>query len=127
MDSSDLIKNKAAEYIIGLEKKVMCMKDNLKLEKETEKEHSGGVTEAGMKDNLETEFNLDGEFYIERVDIDNMKEIGIMVCSMEKVFNTLKMDKDMKELLNKINSTDRVYSIKMIRLFMEYGKIINYQ
>jgi hypothetical protein len=121
-----LIKNKAAESIIGQAKKVMSMKDNSKQVKEMEGEHFGGVMEVGIKDNLGMESKVAGVFYIVKVVTDNMKEIGITECLMEKVFNTLKMAKGMKEHLKKINSMVKEYFIKMIQLFMEYGRITNY-
>jgi hypothetical protein len=110
----DLIKNKVAEYIIGQEKRAMFMKDNSRLAKEMAKELFGGVMEAGMKDNLETESKADGEFYIARVGIDNMRETGTMVCLTGREFNFSRMGNVMREHSNKTNFMEKVFSIKMI-------------
>ena len=79
-----------------------------------------------MKVNLETVSKVVMASYIGKEDTDNMKDHGIMECLMEKVFNTLKMDKNTKELSKRINSMDKAFSIKMIQLFTEYGKTMNY-
>lgn len=88
-------------------------------------EHSGGQMEAGMKDNLEMEYKVVMVSYIEKVGINNMKDHGTMVCLMVRELNSFKMVKNIKELSSKINSMEKVYSTRMIQLFMEYGKIIN--
>lgn len=123
----DLIKNKVEEFIIGLVKKVTFMKVSLKLENVMVEALSGGVTEAGMKENSKMEFKVDGVFFIDKEEIDNMKEIGITVCLMEKVLNISKTVSVIKEHSKKINSTDKVSSIKMTQLFMVFGKIMNFQ
>ena len=108
----DLIKNKAAEFIIGLGKRVMFMKGSSRLVREMEKELFGGVMEAGMKVNSEMECKAAGEFYIVKGVINNMRVTGTMACSMERESSTSRMASGMREHLNKINSMVKVYSIK---------------
>lgn len=127
LDSLGLIKNKAAEYIIGLVNRVTFMKESLKLVREMERELFGGAMEVGMKVNLEMDYKVDGEFYIVKVVIVNTRATGIMVCSMEKGYNTFRTASGMRVPSNKTNSMEKVYFIKMTRLYMEYGKTTNYQ
>lgn len=108
-----LIKNREEVFIIGLVKKVMFIKVNSKVEKEMEEEHFGGVMVAGIKVNLGMEYRVDGEFYIEKVDIKSTKDIGITVCSMAKALNFSKTDNVTKVPLNRINFTVMVFSTKM--------------
>ena len=56
-----------------------------------------------------------------------MKGCGIMVCSMAKVCNFSRMGNDSKEISKRINSMAMVFSTKMIRLFMEFGRTMNYR
>lgn len=56
-----------------------------------------------------------------------MKDIGIMVCLMERAFNFSKMVKDLKAISKKINSMVKEYSTKISQLFTEFGKIISSQ
>ena len=60
LDNLDLIKNKAAEYIIGLVKRAMFTKVSSRLVREMEREPSGGVMEVGIKGNLETGYKVGG-------------------------------------------------------------------
>ena len=92
-----------------------------------EEVHFGGPMEVGIRGSLEMEYRVVMEHYLEMEDIKNMKGIGIMGCSMEKAFNSLKMVKSMKEHLKRTSSMEMEYSTKMIRLSMESGRIINYQ
>lgn len=108
-----LIKNREEVFIIGLVKRVMFIKDNSKVEKEMEEEHFGGVMVAGIKVNLGMEYRVDGEFYIEKVDIKSTKDIGTTVCSMAKALNFSKTDNVTKVPLNRINFTVMVFSTKM--------------
>ena len=55
------------ELIIGQENNQMFMKVNLKVEKDMEEEHFGGLMEVGMKDNLNKVFNLDVVVFIDKV------------------------------------------------------------
>jgi hypothetical protein len=109
----NLIKRKVEVSIDGLVNNQIFMKDNLKPEKEMEEVLSGGLMEAGMKDNSKKEYNVGKVYFIVKEEINNMKVAGRMVCSMVKVFNILIMDKDTKATSNKINSTETVYFIKM--------------
>lgn len=102
-------------YISGLENNLIYMKDNLSKEREMEEEHFGGLTEAGMKGNLEMEFKVVTVSCIEMEGILSMKVLGIMVCLMVKVLNSLRMEKNIKDHLKKISSMEMVYSIKMIQ------------
>lgn len=91
-----------------------------------EEGHFGGLMEVGTKGNLEMEFKVAMVFYIETVVLFNMKDPGIMVCLMEKVFSSFKMDRNMKAHSNKISFMAMVYFIKMIQLYMVCGKITSY-
>jgi len=82
--------------------------------------------EVGMKVNLEMVYKVVMVYYTEMEELLNIKVLGIMVCLMAKVHNSLKMDKNMKVHSKKINFMEMVYFIKMIQLYMEYGKITNY-
>lgn len=62
----DSIRKKEEVFIHGLGNRVMFMKENLKRERETEKELFGGVMAAGMKVTSEMVFKVDGEFSIEK-------------------------------------------------------------
>ena len=126
-DNLKWIKKMVEVYINGQVKSQIHMKDNLKQEKEMEEELFGGQMEVNIKVNLNKVFKVDKEFYLERVDIKNMKVFGIMECLMEKEFNISRMGRDMKEHLRKINSMEMEYFINKIQLFMECGKIMNYQ
>jgi|LakMenE01Jun11ns_1017448.scaffolds.fasta_scaffold9662366_1 hypothetical protein len=88
--------------------------------------HFGGQMEVGMKVNLEMVYKVVMVYYTEMEELLNIKVLGIMVCLMAKVHNSLKMDKNMKVHSKKINFMEMVYFIKMIQLYMEYGKITNY-
>jgi hypothetical protein len=69
----------------------------------------------GTKDSLEMECKAVQAYFIGKAVINNIKEIGTTVCSMERALNTLKMDKDMKVVLNKINSMEMAFSTKTIQ------------
>lgn len=126
LDNLDLIKNKEEVFIIGLVKRVMFMRESLKQVNAMEGEPSGGVMEVGMRVNSEMEFKVDGECFIEKEVTENMKATGTMECLTVKVHNTSKTEKDMKEHLNRTSSMEMVSSIKMIRLFMVFGKTTSY-
>lgn len=113
-------------YISGRENSQIFIKENLLKEREMEEEHFGGLMVVGMKGSLEMEFKAGMEFYIEKEVILSIKDHGIMECLMEKALNSFRMDKNIKVLLNRINSTEMESSIKMIQLFMEFGKITNF-
>ena len=89
--------------------------------------HFGGPMVAGIKANFEMEFRVDTEFCTGMEDINNMKVHGIMECLMEREHNFSKMGKNMKERLKRTNFMDKVYFIKMTRLFMEFGRTMNCQ
>lgn len=107
-----MIKNKAAGYITGLEKKATCTRDSLRLGKETGRELSGGAMEVGTKDSLEMEFKADGEFSTDKAVIDNMRATGIMECSTAKEFSISRTDSATRAPSNKTNSTVKEYSTK---------------
>jgi hypothetical protein len=102
-------------YINGQASNQIFMKASLLKVKEMEEAHFGGLMEVGTKGNLEMECKVDMVFYIETVVLSNMKDHGIMVCLMEKVFSFSKMDRSMKVPLNKISFMVMVYFIKMIQ------------
>ena len=111
----NLIKKMEEVYINGQGNSQIFMKASLLKVKEMEEVHFGGLMEVGMKDNLEMEFKVVMVFYIETVVLFNMKDHGIMVCLMEKVFSSFKMDRSMKAPLNKISFMETVYFTKMIQ------------
>lgn len=113
--NSDLIKNKEEEHIIGQESNQMYTKDSLKVEKEMEGVHFGGLMEAGIKVISKTVFNVATESYIEKVEINNMKECGKTECSMARVLNSSITEKDMKVILNKTNFMETVSFIRTIQ------------
>jgi len=92
LDNLGSTKRKEEEYIIGLERKVTCMRDN-----------------------LEMVFRVVTGCFLEKEDINSMKVIGIMECLMEKGFNFSRMVSDMRETLSRINSTETVCFIRMIQ------------
>jgi hypothetical protein len=77
--------------------------------------HFGGLMVVGIRVNLETEFRVDMESYIEMEVMFNIRDLGITECLMEKAPNSLKMDKNIKVPLNRTNSTGMVFSTRMIR------------
>ncbi len=113
--SLDLIKNKEEEHIIGQESNQMYTKDSLKVEKEMEGVHFGGLMEVGIKVISKTACNVAMEPYIEKVAINNMKGCGKTECSMAKVFNSSITDKDMKAISNKTNFMEMVSFTKTIQ------------
>jgi hypothetical protein len=127
LDNLNLIKKKEEEDIIGLENSLMFMKENLKQVKETVEEHFGGLMVAGMKVNSKMVYKVVMGCFIDMEDKFSMKVSGIMECLMEKELNSLKMEKDMKDNLRKINSMEMVFSIKMIQLFMVFGRTTSSQ
>ena len=103
------------ECINGQENSLIFMKVSSWKGKETEEVLFGGLMEVGMKDSSEMVFKAAMVFFIGKGGTDNTKVHGIMEWLMEKVFSILKMDKSMKELLNRINSMERAYFTKMIQ------------
>ena len=125
--NSNSIKNKGEDHTDGLENNKTHMKDSSKEEKEMEEVHFGGLMAVGMKVTLKMVYNVEMEFFIGKVVIQNIKESGKMECFKEKVFNSLIMEKDTKVYSRKISFMEMESSIKMTPLFMEYGRITNYQ
>lgn len=125
--NSDSIKRKVGEFILGLAKKAMSIRDSSKQEKEMGEVPFGGQMAAGMREISEMVYKVDGECYTEKEGIANTKATGIMVCLMVKAPNTSRTDSDMRALSSKTSSTVRVYFTKMIRSFMECGRTISYR
>lgn len=125
LENSGSIKKREGVFTIGLEKRAMFMRDNLKQANAMVKELFGGVMVVGMRVSSEMVCKVAGEFYIVKVVIDNTKETGIMECLMAKVFSILKMASDIKAPLNKISSMETVYFTKMTRLYTECGRTTN--
>lgn len=115
------------DYTNGQESNPIFMKDSLLRAKEMEGVLSGGLMEVGMKDNSEMVSKVVMEYFIEMVVMLNMKVHGIMVCLMVKVLNSSRTDKNIKALSSKTNSMEMEFSIRMIQLFMEFGKIMSYR
>ncbi len=122
----DSIKNKEEVFITGLVRRVMFMRESLKLGNAMEEELSGGVMEVGMRANSEMVFKVDGGYFIDREVTGSMRAIGTMECLTVKVHNTSKTEKDMREHLNRTSSMETVSFIKMIRSFMVFGRTTNY-
>ena len=55
-----------------------------------------------------------------------MKDFGITECLMGKEYNFSKTGRDLKEISKKTNFMVKEYFTKMNRLFMVYGKIMNF-
>lgn len=125
--SSVLIKKKVEVYTLGRVKKVMCIKESSKEEKEMARVLSGGQMAVGMKGSSEMESKVDGEYSSDREVTDSTKVTGIMACLMARELSTSRTDKDMKVLLRKISSMEKECFTKMIQLSMEFGKIMNCQ
>ena len=123
----NLIKNKVEEDTIGLESSRTFMKDNSRQVKEMEGEHFGGLMAAGMKVNSKMEYKAAKDCFIDMGDKLSMKGSGIMECLTARELNILTMGKDMKDNSKKINSMVMVRSTKMTQLFMEFGRITNFQ
>lgn len=113
--NSDLIKKKAEAHIIGQESNLMCIKESLKEENVMEEERFGGQMEVGMKAISKMGCKVDSEYYIDKVEINNIREFGTMVCSMVKEFNTSTTVKDIKVVSNRTSSMEMVYFTKMIQ------------
>lgn len=126
-ESLNLIRKMEGVYINGQESSQIYMKESSWREKEMVVELSGGQMGAGMKDSLEMVFKVVMVHFIEKVDINNMKDLGTTECLMVKAPSSSKTDKNMKEHSKKINSMDKVSSTKMIQLSMESGKITSSQ
>lgn len=114
-ENSNLIKKMEEDYTSGQAKSQIYMKGSLSKEREMEEVLSGGLMEAGMRVSLEMEFKVDMVYFIETVVMFSMKDLGTMECLMERVLNSLKMDRNMKVHLNKINSMEMECFIKMIQ------------
>lgn len=127
LGSLDLTKRKEEEFIIGQERKAMCIKASSKLENGMVEVLFGGQMEVGMKVNLETAYKADREFFIGKVDTASMKATGTMVCLMVKEHNTFRMGSVMKVHSKKISFMEKASFTKMIRSFTEYGKTMSYQ
>lgn len=115
------------DYTNGQESNRIFMKDSLLKVKEMEGVLFGGLMEVGMKVNSEMVSKVAMEYFIEMAVMLNMKVHGIMVCLMVKVLNSSRTDKNTKAHLSKTNSMEMEFSIKMIPLFMEFGKIMSYR
>lgn len=76
--------------------------------------HFGGLMGVGMRDSLGMAYKVDMVYFIGKEDIKNIKVHGTMANLMEKAHNFSRMDRNMKGHLNKINSMDKVFFIKMI-------------
>ena len=123
----NLIKNKVEEDTIGQESSRTFIKDNSRQVKEMGGEHFGGPMAAGMKVNSKMEYKAAMDYFIDMGDKLSMKGSGIMECLTERELNILTMEKDMKDNSKKINSMAMVCSTKMTQLFMEFGRITNFQ
>ena len=92
-----------------------------------EEELSGGLMEVGIRVSSEMGFRVVLVLCSVRVEIVNMKDIGTMACSMVKEFNFSKTVRSMKGHSKKTSSMETESSTRMIRSFMECGRIMSYQ
>jgi hypothetical protein len=76
LDNSEEIKNKEEEFINGLEKMLILMKENSKTAKETERVFFGGQMVVDIKVISKMEFNLVMVLCIAKIIKNNIKEIG---------------------------------------------------
>lgn len=125
--SSNLIKKKAEGLTIGLENRIMYMRVSSRVENGMEEELFGGRMEVGTKEDSEKVCRRGLEFYIERTKRSSIKVNGWMVCSTDKANSSFRMDRNMKVILNRINSMVTECFIKMTRLFTGFGRIMNFQ
>ena len=112
LDSLGLIRKKDEVYTLGLVKKVMSMKVNLKVVNEMVEVLSGGLTAVGMKAISEMEFKVDGVCCTEKEVIVSTKAIGITECSTVEEPNTFRMVSDTKAHSNRTSSMVRVFSTR---------------
>ena len=113
--SSSLTKRMEEVYISGQERSLTSMKVSSWKERETEEEHFGGLTVAGMKGSLGMGFRVGSELCIGMEGTKNTKDIGTTVCSMGREFNSLRTDRSMRELLRRISSMETGYFTRMTR------------
>ncbi len=92
-------------YTDGMENNIIYIKDNLNQGEEMGEALFGGKMDPNIAANFQMGNKLVLEYYIELAIIFNMKEVGLMECSMEKGYNILKMDRGMKDSLNKTSFT----------------------
>lgn len=125
--NSNLTRKKAGVFIDGQARSQIFMRENSRQVKEMEEELSGGLMAAGMKEISKMVFNVVLELCIVKADTRSTREFGKTECSMEKEFNTLKMDSVIKGTLSRINSTVMVYFTKMTQSFTVYGGTTSFQ
>lgn len=123
--SLDSIRKMGEEHTTGLENSQIYMKESSKVEKGMGEVLSGGVTEVGMKGSSVRVCRVERAVFIEMGAPSNTMESGIMACLMEKALNFLKMDSVSREISKRTNSTVMVSFTKTIRLFTEFGRIMN--
>ena len=114
-------------FINGQANNQISMKESSSKEKEMEEAHFGGLMVVGMKDNLEMASKVDMACYIGMEAMWSMKAPGTTACLTEKVRNSLKMGRNTKGHLRKINSMGMEFSIKMMPSSMECGRIMSFR
>lgn len=124
--NSSSIKNKEEDSIDGTARNRTSMKVNLRLEKETAEEPSGGLMAAGMKASSRREFNVGLEPYTAKVATSSTRASGRMECSTARASNTSTTVRDTRVISSRTSSTARGYFIKTTRSFMGFGKTTSY-
>jgi len=123
--SSDSTKKKVGVYTTGLVSRATCTRVSSRRVSVTVRVLFGGAMEVGTRDNSETVCKVVGECCSDRVGISSTRVTGIMGCLMARVLSISRMDKDMKECSRRTSSMEMGCSIRMIRLFMGFGKIMS--
>lgn len=125
--SLNSIRRMGEGFINGQANNQISMKESSSKEKEMEEAHFGGLMVVGMKDNLEMASKVDMACYIGMEAMWSMKAPGTTACLTEKVRNSLKMGRNTKGHLRKINSMGMEFSIKMMPSSMECGRIMSFR
>lgn len=119
------IKNKEEGFINGIVVMVIYMKENFKTVKEMEKVYFYGPMEADMKVFSKMVYKMVLGLCIEKMEVNNMKEIGQMECSMVREYNISRQDKYIVVILSKINFMGKVLFIRKIQLLRGHGNRTN--
>ena len=109
-----MTRNKVEASTLGQARKAMYMKVSSREANVMEKVLFGGLMAVGIREILEMECNQVGEYCIVKVDTDNTREIGIMVCLTVEGLNISRTANDMRAHSRRTNSMARAYSTRTI-------------
>lgn len=118
-------KRKAGVFTNGLERTRILIKVNLREVRGMEGEYFGGVTEVVTRVTLRMVCSQVSEFFLDKTTNESIRGIGPMVCSMDRVRNTLKMAKGLRGHSDRTSSTERASSTSWIRSFTEFGRTMS--